>query len=883
MDFKAIFKAFLLTGAGLTLLALVVMPHVVTPMAQWGLHTFLSSRPGFGALKVAIRHIGVSGATFGPIRMGNHVVADAVTVDYPFSSLIRGKPERLHISGLDIGIGLTADGIIFSDFAPLFPDTDSPSSPPLSGTDGYMEGLLRHVPSRLNLTHSRVILSFNDKSIDIPVEMTALISLEKQRISVDFHLSPLGQPLHGVISIKPSGRLEHFELVTRGIEYERFNTLLHGWFPGVTLKETGDLRVTGKGDGTWTLSLSHVTLGGAYPISLGNLEMTLVTGLGLEEGWGEPPVHARFAFQLNRNAMPPLLLSGGFELTRENLWHLKVTNQNKEIAEQFFKFGDSEITLGRGARFQLDLGGKGERGTIRAQLSAGDLNIENISLPMKVSHVLVNGEGTFDFSPQGTGLRLKSTTTVGGVEGENSEFQVRFPEIILPLDIRVDSKGQPTVTGAIKTQNGKISQQGKGSLVVSGIGFDIPFSRPMGQVAPSGSFSGKTISFNGHPMGSFKGDITQTIQGVDLSGVAVLGFQASPSVADKTAGYSAPGPPLVRFALALPLFSLPLSDMKLTWEVPPFSMTHEMVLATGLVPPEVVLPSFNATLAARGSIVMEKGAWQNQLRLDLSHGELAMPDREFEIKGINATLAFDELPLLRSAPGMILAMDSLEFNKMMATDVEIRYTIESGTDVLLEKVAFNWCGGEVTTGATRFSSDIDAYHMRLFCHQLRFADLLQQVGAFKAEGEGSLNGQIPVSWVKGNLSFDNGFLYSTPGLGGTIRVSDTEILTAGIPVNTPQFGQMDLAREALKNYAYKWARVGFNTKGDDLLVKLEFDGSPGTLLPFEYRKEMGGFVRVDGSGPGSRFQGIKLDVNLNLPFNRVLKLGNRLNQLFHPD
>ncbi len=35
-------------------------------------------------------------------------------------------------------------------------------------------------------------------------------------------------------------------------------------------------------------------------------------------------------------------------------------------------------------------------------------------------------------------------------------------------------------------------------------------------------------------------------------------------------------------------------------------------------------------------------------------------------------------------------------------------------------------------------------------------------------------------------------------MGGNIKVQSTELLTAGIPMDSPQFAQVDLAREALK-------------------------------------------------------------------------------------
>jgi hypothetical protein len=155
------------------------------------------------------------------------------------------------------------------------------------------------------------------------------------------------------------------------------------------------------------------------------------------------------------------------------------------------------------------------------------------------------------------------------------------------------------------------------------------------------------------------------------------------------------------------------------------------------------------------------------------------------------------------------------------------------------------------------------------------------MGAFHAEGEGSLSGRIPVVYSGGNISFDKGFLFSTPGKGGRVMIKNTQNLTAGIPMDTPEFGQLDLAREALKDFDYQWAKLELNTSGDTLFMKMELDGKPAGLLPFEYKKEVGSFVRVDASSPGSRFQGIKLNVNLKLPFNQVLKFGNKLNSFLN--
>jgi hypothetical protein len=52
---------------------------------------------------------------------------------------------------------------------------------------------------------------------------------------------------------------------------------------------------------------------------------------------------------------------------------------------------------------------------------------------------------------------------------------------------------------------------------------------------------------------------------------------------------------------------------------------------------------------------------------------------------------------------------------------------------------------------------------------------------------------------------------------------------------------------------------------------MQMDGKPANTLPFVYNKDLGGFIRVEADSEGSRFQGIRLDVNFRLPLNKLLQ------------
>ena len=168
------------------------------------------------------------------------------------------------------------------------------------------------------------------------------------------------------------------------------------------------------------------------------------------------------------------------------------------------------------------------------------------------------------------------------------------------------------------------------------------------------------------------------------------------------------------------------------------------------------------------------------------------------------------------------------------------------------------------------SPDDDHYALTLYGDRLNLAEVLNQIGGIRAEGGGTVSGRIPIRFAAGDIVLDNGFLFSAPGEGGVIHLSKTDLLTAGLPPRSPQFNQIDLAREALKNYAYDWAKVYLNSEGDNLHVKLSFDGRPTRSLPFVYDKDGGGFVRSDESRKLSEFKGLSLDINFRIPLNELI-------------
>ena len=96
---------------------------------------------------------------------------------------------------------------------------------------------------------------------------------------------------------------------------------------------------------------------------------------------------------------------------------------------------------------------------------------------------------------------------------------------------------------------------------------------------------------------------------------------------------------------------------------------------------------------------------------------------------------------------------------------------------------------------------------------------------------------------------------------------------------SPEYIQMDIAREALKTFDYSWVKMTLNSEKEALALQLQFDGKPENKLPFRYSEEIGSFIRVEADAEGSNFQGIRLDVNFRVPLNEILNYKDVLNMI----
>ncbi len=311
------------------------------------------------------------------------------------------------------------------------------------------------------------------------------------------------------------------------------------------------------------------------------------------------------------------------------------------------------------------------------------------------------------------------------------------------------------------------------------------------------------------------------------------------------------------------------NTLEMNCTLPPIVVTEKNI------PPYVKLPEelmFNATMTAQLELLF-RNQLQGKLKADISNTTMNFGDK-FSLTNLNTRLTLPNLPLQYSAPSQTIDIEKINAGNIETMNAHITYRLEDFKTVLIERSSLNWCGGKVESGSIRIASNVHDYNLTLYCDRIGFTSLLTQLGMPNAEGKGTLNGRIPISFSDSILHFDDGFLFSSPGDSGIIRFTNTENIRSNLGENLAT-SYLDYSMKALENFAYNWATLSFNSRDDDLTVIMKLDGKPAAPLPFTYKN---GQLAPSAQGSGVQHP-IHMDVNFHLPLDALFHYGKNIQSL----
>ena len=269
-------------------------------------------------------------------------------------------------------------------------------------------------------------------------------------------------------------------------------------------------------------------------------------------------------------------------------------------------------------------------------------------------------------------------------------------------------------------------------------------------------------------------------------------------------------------------------------------------------------------------------------KVSISGADVLIPDKKCEIRGVGLGFEIPEIAVMKSAPGQTLTFQSVKYDKIETEAGKFAFRMEAPDTWQIENALLDWCGGHIRLGGVTYRPGQTTTEAVLYCDRLNLPVFLTQIGLGQISGSGTINGTIPIvitqkegQALPDNVYFEDAFLFSTPGENGMIQGDiDEAILSSDGGV------EMELAKDALKDFTYSWVRMSMLSTGEDkqdLKLSLQLDGRPNRALYYAFDENTASFVK---SNTPCIFQGIRLDTNVNVESGKALELVDYVKQIF---
>jgi hypothetical protein len=876
----------------------------------------LAQQVGIEGFSLNVRRIGFTQADFETVTIGGKPLKpfsiSSIRINYSLSGLIRGHLKSIYICGLSLPIELKEGKI-------LFPGIDLNKI--LSERNASAENKVRAKPSlpmtfdRIFIEHAVIIVKVNQHMLRLPLDVTLLpLDQDLNLLQCVIHFYPFQSPIHVEARIDlDSGnlkifcdtqhlRLENFPLYLTSdkslqakgaidftayteidfdaVETSTVNILMESLdflFISETLKleksneknEALSIRIESEGLDNWKISTSGMTVTSPVLMEIPQIQADLRTVRdGLECHFQMDTILKSFnnpKLEIN----PPFhrQWSGSAKYFFNNTdWLIDMEIMSPEaLADKqssgWYRITSADMDVGFFIP-NAKLSGEGnlEKGHADADLKLAGIYMDTHAVSVELPTVVLNAEMILDVKEDEKVKNLNFQVRFMNTGIRFGAANANFPDISLTGQTGWSGL-ENVIHGTLKIEDGDLLDT-MHDAGIQGITLELPLVWPPTHKADEGSLEIGALMLKEKNLGKIKATLRQDGHGGEIKGAydsrlfpgLILHFDGN--------GINSRKGLETRFQFEIPTYKIPKN-----FDLGDFFPDADEIFVDGRI-------------TVNGDFYKSGSKMTSSVHINTQNVNISMKGPELAVNNVQIDFTLADLFELRSLPHQHIQFDTASVGNIKLNDGSIYFQMQSVDRFFIEKTSFKWCGGNVDTNAAILSIPIENIGLTFYCDRLKLAEVLEQLGGFKGEGEGTVNGRIPIRYDNGKIRFDQGFLYSTPGDSGTIRLTGTDILMAGIPAGTPQFSQIDLAREALKDYRYDWAKLDINTERENLNLELKLDGKPVGVLPFEYRQEFGGFVRVDEDSPGSRFQGIRLDVNFNLPLDQVLQYGKGLQDIF---
>jgi hypothetical protein len=814
-------------------------------------HLFLPrllDNAGLAGYRVAVSRFGPRGCTLhlAAAPEGALVSAGTLRLDWTVAGLLRGRLQRL-----------TGDGLFLN---PAFPGSRPSAQKP---AEHDAEGLPLLI-DRIELRNSFLALPFNGRSFLLPLSFSGQSKEQTTGTGDAFRYSTIlrtaGQELRADFTLDQQGLFAGTGQATLDL-------------PALAsaLPVPDQVRYQGS------IRLAVDLTGALRPFRLDKIAASALLS-DFQANWGQKSLRsageheARVTldggsgtYRLNGSDFTlalPLTAGLAFagEIFPENgaiRWQGEVTLQpapGQQLARQ--------LSLEKAPALRLQHKGKAEAGGFEIDLQAlpqEGQDHDSYEFRRRDESFKMEGlaaEARVIVSPESPDQWLTATCAVrSGLVADLGNGLFRVPVIALQgsasLPARSSGKG-PEVQGRLDLANASLSLT-RPEIELQAMNLALPFSWPWEEQAGPGELHIKDISLGKIRLGGFSGTIAQAEKSFSLQGEArstLLPESAITVIADIQ----------------------PLRAEGLLAEVS-WSADQARLAVQELAPLHPTLKSLTgtATLDLDGRLRFDQCGLSGDLAASLQDGDFALPEANLHLADVALDLRLPRLPRLETEPAQQLTIGSLRSKKIAMTDLAAAFRVESPASLFIENISAGWSGGRVFSSGLRLQKNLPELAFALTCDHLQLAEVLTQLGLAEAEGGGSVSGRIPVVYRDRKIRVDDGFLFTSPGDKGTLKIIRSSHLDVGLPADTPQLSPLHFAGAALRDFEYNWAKLNIFSEEENLLLKLQIDGRPRQRLPYRFDAQNSVFVRLAEGVSGGIDQPVKLDVNFKVPVDELMR------------
>ncbi len=851
----------------------------------------MARKYGLDAKAVQIQRLGLWGAELGPFELeGDNtsvVRIAAVRIDYSPFTLMTGQVKGIAIAGVRVVLRLTPEGLVIPGLK--LPDREPIEGPPKGFPD--LGALLPVGLETVRLTESEIVILGKDGPRTIALEATLACGRLHQGI-----LTGHGELAMGGNAVVAGGQLDQganrvsFSIDSSTLLLDTLADMVE-LPPGMTLAARAELKgrarfqltplkfksvsLTGQlhevdirtpygsvenlpdpHDVSQPFAMGAETVGANHvrwhcgPFQIQSLVKTRIETVAGE--WRATP--AGWTMNAGIEAWVPAQKTGTgitFAKAVPMQWQVRAQQADQSVtqfevhtkaaAPLSFEMAPYQFTC---RTYQIDANGRIENEVLSAE---GTLDADRMRLTLPDGEVVIpqiRGSSALLLQPsdQPQPSTINAQAVLSKVTAHHKAVRLNLPRIDIAASGQSDAAQPWQYQAELKIAKAMLNDPSR-KMSIRNIGIDLPVQWPPVPRAPAGRLTVGTLQWNRHNLGDLKGRLQQKNRALEIA----LRHQSKlfPHLSvlvngrlDETGGSINADLPSHRFAEAVDL---------------------------GRFVPKAAGIMVDGQIQGGLDIKLHNGEIESTADFNVSRASLRHETHALSVDGIEATIRLEDLIALASAPHQKIRVGHLNLGQLKASDFDMDFQLQSERSLLVEKAHVDWCKGRIVGDNLRIAPNET---VALFCDRLNLAMLLEQLGAAQAEGKGTVSGTILLGWRNGRLGLDRANLASTTG--SAIQMSGTDALLVGLPPDTPQHTQVDIAIEALKDYSYEWVKLNAESQGENLLLDLQLDGKPNRLLPFAFDKQLGRLKRVSGEGQAD-FKGIRIDLNFKSPLDKMLQ------------